>query len=363
MGARLVDVIWADEQLRLIRYQNGNKRFLKEYPKWRIDASFDNIKAGDAVLNIINPNPDLLKDVDMSLILRFQLYLLKYLEPFSKLIADFASNWLLISTPNRAWADKIFPELPSDERIPKLWEVVFKACRITEENPILTWKNHIESLHKRSNYLNQKQYKTLKLTAPETDLTIELPKDHIWNGGSEKSLNGIDFAPNIPTEEIFTTPHKDRVDGVVMTTRPVAFQGQVIKQAVLKFSNGRIVEVKAKVGEKALQTTINIDEGARRLGEIALVPNSSPISKVGLLFYNILFDENASNHIAIGKGFRLSMKNGKSMTDEDFKDAGGNYSLIHLDFMIGSGEMNVDGIMEDGTTEPVMRNGEWAFEV
>jgi len=363
MGARLVDVVWGDEQMMLIRYQYGNKRFLKEFPKWRIDASFDIIKAGDALLNITNPNPDLLKDVDMSLILRFQLYLLKHTEPFSKLISNFGSNWLIVSTPNKAWADKIFPELPSDDRIPKLWEVVFKACRINEENPILMWKNHIESLFQRRNYLNQKQYKTLKLKAPGTDLTIGLPKDHIWNGGSETSLNGIDFAPNIPTEEIFTTPHKDRVNGVVMTTRPVAYEGQVIKQASLKFSNGRVVEVKAKSGEKALQATMDVDEGARRLGEIALVPNSSPISKVGVLFYNILFDENASNHIALGRGFRLSLKNGDSMTDEEFAASGGNQSLIHIDFMIGSGEMDVDGILEDGTIDPIMRKGEWAFEV
>ncbi|MBA7640628.1 Aminopeptidase 2 [subsurface metagenome] len=359
----MVDVVWSDEQLRLIRFQYGPKKSLREYPKWRIDARLDISQAGDANLHISNPNPDLLKDVDPSLILKFQLHLLKGLKPVSNLVSQNALNWLVISAPNKAWANKIFPDIPSNERIQKLWDVIFKICRITENNPISAWQNHDEYLHKRCNYLNQKQYRALKLTSPETDLTIGLPKDHIWNGGSETSKNGIEFTPNLPTEEIFTMPHKDQVDGVVKTTRPVFYQGQVVEECIFKFSKGRIVEASAKVGEEALLKTIDIDEGARRLGEIALVPNSSPISETGLLFYNILIDENASNHIALGQAYKDSLKDSKKLTDEEFMAAGGNNSLIHIDFMIGSGDMNVDGILDDDTTEPIMRNGEWTFDV
>ncbi|GAI93772.1 unnamed protein product, partial [marine sediment metagenome] len=185
----------------------------------------------------------------------------------------------------------------------------------------------------------------------------------IWDGGSLTSQNGIDFTPNLPTEEIFTLPDKDQVDGVVKTTRPVSIQGQLIEGCIFKFSKGRIIEANAMVGNEVMDKIINIDEGAQRLGEIALVPHSSPISQTGLLFYNILLDENASNHIALGQAYRNSLKNGNALTDEEFMAAGGNNSSIHLDLMIGSGEMSVDGVLEDETTEPIMRNGEWVFEV
>ncbi|MFX0026928.1 MAG: aminopeptidase [Candidatus Hermodarchaeota archaeon] len=363
MGARLVDVVWADEQLRLIRFQYGPEKSLNEYPKWRIDARLDISQAGDANLHISSPNPDLLNDVDPNLISKFQFHLHKQLKPVLNLVSQYALNWLIISTPNKAWVDKIFPDIPSNERIQKLWDVIFKICRITEEDPISAWQNHNENLHRRCNYLNQKRYRALKLTSPETNLTVGLPKDHIWHGGSVTSRDGINFICNIPTEEIYTIPHKDRVNGVVKTTRPVFYQGKVVEECVFKFSNGRIIEANAKVGEEILLKTIDMDEGARRLGEIALVPNSSPISQTGLLFYNILLDENASNHIALGRAYRDSLKNSKSLTDEEFMAAGGNNSLIHIDFMIGSGEMNVDGILEDETVEPLMRNGEWAFTV
>jgi aminopeptidase len=347
----------------LIRFQYGPEKSLNEYPKWRIDARLDISQAGDANLHISSPNPDLLNGVDPNLILKFQLPLLKRLKPVLNLVTQYALNWLIISIPNKAWADKLFPDIPSNERIQKLWDIIFKVCRINEEDPISAWQIHNENLHKRCNYLNQKQYKALKLTSPETDLTIGLPKDHIWHGGSVTSQNGINFTPNLPTEEIFTLPHKDQVDGVVKTTKPVFYQGKVVDECLFKFSNGRIIEAQAKVGEETILKTIDMDEGARRLGEIALVPNSSPISKTGLLFYNILLDENASNHIAIGQALRDSLKDSKEFTDEDFMAAGGNNSIIHLDIMIGSGEMNVDGILEDETVEPIMRNGEWAFDL
>jgi aminopeptidase len=363
MGARLVDVVWGDAQLRLIRFQYSSEKWLEEYPQWRIDARLDISKAGDANLHIMSSNPDLLSEIDSSLISKFQNSLQKKLKPALDFISQNALNWLIVSAPSKAWADKLFPSIPSNERMQKLWDVIFKICRINEDDPISAWKKHDEDLHNRCKYLDQRQYNLLKLTSAETNLTIGLPKNHIWNGGSVKSLNGIDFTANLPTEEIYTLPHKDRVDGVVKTTRPVFYQGKIIEDCVFKFSEGKVIEAKAKIGNDMIQKILDTDQGARSIGEIALVPNSSPISQTGLLFYNILIDENASNHIALGQGYRDSLKNGDEMTEEEFMAAGGNDSLIHLDVMIGSGDMNVDGILEDGTSEQVMQNGEWAFEV
>jgi aminopeptidase len=311
----------------------------------------------------MSSNPDLLSDIDSSLISKFQLNLQKNLKPVLDLITANALNWLIVSVPNKAWADKLFPNVPANERMQKFWDVIFKICRIDEKDPVAAWQKHDEDLHKRCDYFNQKQYKALKLTSAVTDLTVGLPKNHIWNGGSVKTLNGIKFTANLPTEEIFTLPHKDRVDGVVKTTRPVFYQGKIIEDCTFKFSEGRVVEAEAKIGNDMIQTIIDTDEGARSIGEIALVPYSSPISQTGLLFYSILIDENASNHIALGQGYRESLINGDEMTEEEFIAAGGNQSLIHLDIMIGSADMNVDGILEDETLEPVMRHGEWAFEV
>ncbi len=363
MGARLVDVIWADDHIRLIRLQNSPKKLLKEYPKWKVDAIINNSKAGGAVLRILSHNPDLLDDVDRGSILRFQLYLIKHLQPVSDLNRENPPNWSAISVPNKAWADKLFPDIPSNERIQKLWDVIFEICRITEDDPVYAWQTHNENLQKRCSYLNQKQYEQLKLTSPETNLTIGLAKDHIWRGGTLKSQKGIKFTPNLPTEEIFTLPHKDKVDGFVKITKKLIIEGQAIEEAILQFSEGRVIKANAKIGEDIINTILKIDEGAQRLGEIALVPHSSPVSKIEKLFYNLLIDENASNHIALGTGIRDSLKNGNKMTEEEFISAGGNHSTIHIDIMIGSEKMNVDGIMQDGEYEPIMRNGEWAFKI
>jgi aminopeptidase len=218
-------------------------------------------------------------------------------------------------------------------------------------------------LNRRCDYLNKKQYYALKFTSNRTNLTIGLPKDHIWHGGDVISQAGINFTPNLPTEEIFTLPDKNRVDGFVKTTRPIFYQGLIIDECMFKFSNGKIIEAMAKIGDDLLQKTIKIDEGARMLGEVALVPHSSPISQTGLLFYNILIDENAASHIALGKAYKNSLKDGGILTDEEFSSAGGNSSLIHLDMMIGSEDMNVDGITKDGEIDPIMKNGEWVFRI
>jgi aminopeptidase len=209
--------------------------------------------------------------------------------------------------------------------------------------------------------MNRKQYAALKLAAPGTDLTVGLPKGHVWRGGRLTTQGGISFTPNIPTEEIFTMPHKDRVEGVVTASKPLSYGGALIEGFSLTFSQGRVVDASAEKGEQGLQKLLETDEGARRLGEVALVPHSCPISQSGLLFYNILIDENASNHVALGRANKFSIENGEGMSDDEFAALGGNNSLVHVDFMVGSGEMDVDGVAEDGAVEAVMRGGEWAF--
>ena len=363
MGARLVDVVWGDKQLRLIRFQNAPKDSIGEYPKWKIDARYDIAKAGDANLNLTSPTPDLLSEVEPKLISQSQTSFYKQIKSVFDLLTINAFNWLVASVPNDDWADKLFPEIPQNRRKDKLWDTIFEICRINQEEPIAAWEKHLNDLVKRTDYLNQKQYSALKLIAPGTDLMIGLPKSHYWEGGRGTAQNGISFTANIPTEEVFTMPHKDKVEGVVTTTKPVYYGGCTIENCCLKFSKGRVVEAHAEKGEEFILKTLETDEGARHLGEIALVPHSSPISQSGMLFYSMLIDENASNHIALGQAYRDSLKNGKTLTDEEFMAAGGNNSLIHLDFMIGSGEMNVEGILEDETAEPIMRNGEWAFDV
>lgn len=363
MGASIVDVMWADEQLRPLRFKYGSKKSLRLYPKWRIDAKLDIAQAGDAFLDIMSPKPDLLKGIELSVILKFQLFLIKHTKPLSDLTSQFDYKWLIIAAPNQSWADKLFPHIPSNERVQKLWDTIFEICRITEENPVSAWNKHDENLKKRCTYLNEKQYHSLKFTSLDTNLTVGLPNNHIWEGGSVKTKSKDIFQPNIPTEEVFTTPNKDRIEGVVKTTKPVLIQGQIIEDCVFKFAEGRIVEAKARVGNDIIDKIINVDEGARRLGEIALVPHSSLISQKNLLFYNLLIDENASCHMALGRGFKSSFTNDPEFTDEEFVVAGGNKSSIHIDLMIGSEDMNVDGVTKDGAIESVMRSGEWAFDV
>jgi len=362
-GAELVDVIWGDPQLQLIRLQHARRESLEAYPKWLADGNLNHIKQGDALLGIVANDPDLFKDQDPELVSILQRVSNQQNQELGILISRMASNWLLVSIPTPAWAAKIFPGLPSQEQEDRLWEAIFKISRIDQDNPVEAWERHVKMLGTVSDYLNQKHYSALKLIAPGTDLTIGLPDGHQWFGGSVKSERRITFIPNMPTEEVYTMPHKDRTEGIVTASKPLNYAGTLIEDFSVTFERGRAVKVSAGKGETTLRKLIETDEGAARLGEIALVPHGSPISQSGLLFYNTLFDENAANHIALGRAYPDTIKDGSAMSPEAFAAAGGNVSLIHVDFMIGSGQMDVDGVMADGVSEPVMRRGEWAFEV
>ena len=362
MGAKFVEVLWNDPQLNLIRFQHAPRDSFEEFSKWRTNATLEFAEKGDATLTLYADIPDLFVDQDPKLMAIMRKTFLKHFKPVFDIRSKKNTNYCMVTAPVDGWTDKIFPDLSPDKRKTKMWNAIFDICRVKQKDPVSAWQDHINQLVVRSNYLNQKQYTTLKLEAPGTDLTIGLPKGHIWKSGSMTSQNGIDFTANIPTEEICTLPHKDKTEGVVTATKPLPVE-VVIEDFSLTFSKGRVVKATAKKGEKMLHKLLEIDENMSRLGEIALVPHSSPISQSGILFYNTLIDENASCHLALGMGYRFCMKNGEKMSDEEFMTVGGNVSLGHIDFMIGSGEMNIDGITEDKMSEPIMRKGEWAFKV
>jgi aminopeptidase len=362
-GARLVEVLWDDDQLRLIRYQYAAKDSFSEFPDWRTDAVNDYAREGDAILLISSDDPDLFREQDPALIDTLRQTELKHLKPFSELQSKNAMNWSIIAAPRAGWLRKILPDLPGEDREEKFWDMLFKICRIDKPDPVSAWFDHIHQLTTRRDYLNEKQYVALKLEGPGTDLTVGLPKGHIWGAARMTSLNGIPFTANLPTEEIFTIPHKDRTEGVVSSSKPLSYGAMYIEDFSLTFSNGKVVGASSRAGEESLHKILETDEGASMLGEIALVPHSSPISQLELLFFSTLIDENAANHLALGRAFRFCIKGGEVMSDEEFSAAGGNQSLVHVDFMIGSGEMDVDGRTEDGSSEPIMRDGEWAFEL
>ena len=361
-GARLVEVMWEDDQTRLFRYMYAPKDSFEEYPTWRTDGAFNFAKKSDAMLFIASRDPDLLADIDSNLILTSTKTYLKHMKPANDIRRKGLVNWSAIAAPLDGWADKVFPEYPQDERKTKFWDSIFEICRVTQDDPIIAWENHINQLVTRASYLNEKQYTALHFRAEGTDLTVGLPRTHIWKSAHFSNQLGFSNVVNIPTEEIFTTPHKDMTEGTVSATKPLV-TAVTVEDLVLTFSKGKVVDVSATKGEEYMRNYIKTDEGASRLGEVSFVPHSSPISQSGLLFYNILIDENASCHIALGSGIKTCIENGFKMTDDEFAAVGGNSSMLHIDFMIGSEKMNVDGIMEDGSTDPIMRKGEWNFKV
>ncbi len=360
-GARLVDVLWTDDALTLARFRYAPRDSFEEFPTWQAQALNEAAEAGDGVLAITGGDPDLLKDQDPDLVALTQRVASQHLLPYRRKGMADAFNWSVIALPTPAWAAKVFPELPPEDQMARLWETIFQVCRINRPDPVTAWQDHVRDLSVRRDTLNARHYTALRYTAPGTDLTLGLPEGHLWAGVDSRTPQGLTFIANMPTEEVFTLPHRERVEGVVTSTKPLSYAGVLIENFSLTFAGGRAVKVTADKGEAILQKLLESDDGAARLGEVALVPNSSPISQSGLLFYNTLFDENASNHLALGRAYRFCLQNGTELSDEAFAAAGGNDSMIHIDFMIGSDQMNVDGIGQDGSTEPVMRNGEWAF--
>ncbi len=363
VGARYVEAIFADEEMLRLRVQHAPKDSFDIYPKWQIDAIKSTIESGGALLSIAGSNPDLLGGLDSDLVGKMQRAHLENWSPISERVTTNAINWCVVAAAGEAWAHKIFPDLPINKAQDKLWQAIFETTRIDQPDPIEAWNKHIAALRERALYLQAKQYTALHYKAPGTDFTLGLPSGHLWISAQSMAQNGIAFTANMPTEEVFTLPDRNRADGVISATFPLSYGGTLIEDFKVHFENGKITKVSAKRGEAVLQKLVDTDEGSRHLGEVALVPASSPIGKRGHLFYNTLFDENASCHIAIGRAYRFTLAGGTELNDDEFIAAGGNVSLNHVDFMIGSPEMDIDGITRDGNREPVMRSGEWAISL
>ncbi|MBC8162679.1 MAG: aminopeptidase [Roseiflexaceae bacterium] len=360
-GAPLVHVFWGDEQVTLNRFKHAPRDSFDQAPEWPIQSRVGLIDSGAAMLTITADDPDLLREQDPLLISAMQRAASMRGVPLRDRVTNAALNWAIVAAPSQGWAARVFPDAAPDQQQLRLWEAIFATCRIDQADPVATWKRHIADLATRSAHLNGKQYSALAYHGPGTDLTIGLVEGHRWVSGSMSSQRGVEFVANMPTEEVFTMPHRMRVDGTVRSTKPLSLAGTLVEDFGLTFREGRVTDVQAARGEEVLRRHVATDEGAARLGEVALVPERSPIARSKRIFYNTLFDENAACHIALGMALSFNMDGGRTKTPEQFAAAGGNISAIHTDFMIGSAEIDIDGVREDGSREPVMRQGEWAF--
>jgi aminopeptidase len=359
-GATLVTTLYSDEQATLARFRHGQDASFDTAPAWLFDGMAAAFKGGCARLAIAGEDPGLLSGQDPNKVSRADRARSKAYRPALELITGFAINWCVISCATKPWAKSVFPDLPEAEALDKLWRAIFACSRADVEDPVREWVEHSARLRARTEFLNGKAYHALKYRGPGTDLTIGLAEGHVWKGGASKAKNGVECNPNIPTEEVFSMPHKDRVDGVVRSTKPLSYNGTIIDGIAVRFEKGRIVEATAAKGGDAFVKMIDTDEGGRRLGEVALVPNSSPIAASGVVFNNTLFDENAASHVAVGQSYTETMRDGRNMSAEERAAKGANSSLIHVDWMIGSGEIDIDGVMQNGgASEPLMRKGEW----
>jgi len=362
-GSSLVSVLWNDEELTKIRFTHAPRDSFEEFASWQTDARINCIRQGDAHMRIGGGDPDLLKGQNPELIKTATKIYAQHAKPVYEEIGKNTVQWLMVCPPTKAWASLVFPKLSQEEAVNNLWEAVIQACRLNEPAPEVFWKEYLDVLEIRSKYLTRRSYKTITFKGRGTDLRVGLPEGHIWLGGWDKTPSGVKFIANIPTEEVFTLPHRDKVEGTVRATKPLSYEGNLIENFQLTFSKGKVIDFSAEKGEDTLRNLLETDPTARLLGEVALVPHGSPISQQNLVFLNTLYDENASNHLALGNAYRFNLERGTEMSESEFTQAGGNESLIHVDFMFGSGEMNVDGILPNGNAEPIMRAGEWAFDV
>jgi aminopeptidase len=360
-GASLVTTLFTDERSTLLRYRYADDAGFDKAAGWLFEGMAQAFRSGSARLAITGGDPSLLSKEDPEKVSRANRAVSKAYRPAIELITRHDINWTIVACATPAWASAVFPDLPPEQAIARLWDSIFAASRVDADDPVARWKQHDAGLHRRADLLNQKRYAALHFQGPGTDLRVGLADDHLWMGGGTKAGNGAYCIPNMPTEEVFTTPHKDRVDGTVTSTKPLSYQGTLIEKIAVRFAGGRVVDAKASRGQEVLQRMIDTDEGARRLGEVALVPHSSPIASSGLLFLNTLFDENAASHIALGQAYSTCLKNGDQLNPEELAARGANESVIHVDWMIGSNQIDLDGITATGTAEPLMRKGEWVL--
>jgi aminopeptidase len=358
-GASLVTTLYSDDEAVLMRFRHAPDDAFDRASAWLYDGMGAAFKSGAARLAITGANPLLLSNQDPGKVSRANQAVSIAYRPALELITRHEINWTIVASATPSWAAAMFPDDPPATALAKLWDAIFATSRVNSDDPVSNWKAHDAELHKRAAFMNEKRYSALQYRGPGTDFRLGLADDHLWLGGGTTAGNGLYCIPNMPTEEIFTTPHKDRAEGTVTATKPLSYQGTMIEGIRVRFERGRIVETHATRGEEVLQKLIATDDGAGRLGEVALVPHSSPIASSGLIFFNTLFDENAASHIALGQAYTSCLRDGDTLTKDQLAAKGANDSLIHVDWMIGSNKLDIDGITASGAAEPLMRAGEW----
>jgi len=360
-GCRLVHVLWNDDEVTLARYEKAPRDSFEEFPVWQSRGLYEEAKEGAAFLHILGSDPDLLAGQDSQLVSTALRTSQIHNKPLSELRRRNGTNWSIISMPVPSWAAKVFPDLEPKEQMEKLTDVIFSLCRVDRDDPIAAWTEHIDTLRTRRDYLNRKRYTALEYSAPTMDLRVGLPEKHNWVSGTVVTEAGVTVVPNMPTEEVFTVAHRDRVEGTVTASKPLHYRGMVFENFTFTFKQGRAIDIKADKGEDLLRKIVETDEGAARLGEVALVAESSPVARSGVLFYNPLLDENAACHLALGFAFQENIEGGAKMSPEEFEAAGGNSSQVHMDFMVGTNRLNVEGVTRDGKREAILRQGEWVI--
>ncbi len=362
LGAKTVNIDWVDEQITKIRFEDAPDSSFENYPEWEVAKRKQMLDEGTAFIAIHAEDPELLKNVDSARLANWTKVSNTARRENTKRLMDNECSWLVLSVPTTAYAKKVFPTLSDSEAIDKLWEEILKACRIGNGKGVENWQNHIDTLKKALYFLNGHKFKALKYTNADlsTNLTIELPELHVWNGGGDLTKQGLEFVANMPTEEVYTMPQADGVNGTIVSTKPLIYHGNMIDEFKLTFKDGVVVDYDAKVGKETLKNLLETDPGASRIGEVALVPYDSPISNSNLVFFNTLFDENAACHLAFGRAYASTLIGGQTMSQDELAKNGANDSLIHEDFMVGSKDLNIVGIKADGTEIPVFVDGNWA---
>ncbi|WP_062353064.1 aminopeptidase [Bacillus kwashiorkori] len=363
LGAEKVIVKWSDDFISKMHYQHQPEEVLTNIPKYEIDEVEDHVLNHRVCrLSILSSDPGLLDGVDPGKISAYQKVATKAFKAQLTATQNDELKWTVAAAAGAGWAAKVFPNLSStQEQVDALWDQIFKSCRVYEDDPIAAWDQHVQTLKEKADKLNEIQFHALHFKATGTDFTLGLPENHIWASAGSVNPKGEIFIANMPTEEVFTAPDTRRMDGVVRSTKPLSYAGTLIEGMVVHFKDGKIVDISADKGDEVVKKLVFENDGATGLGEVALVPDPSPISQSGVTFLNTLYDENASNHLAIGSAYPTNIQGGTKMNEDQLREHGINTSPVHVDFMIGSAEMDIDGIKKDGTVVPIFRNGDWAI--
>lgn len=361
-GAKDVAVFWKDEVTSKIRFLHGQEDIFDDFPQWQKSFYIDYARQGAAFISIAANDPELMKDVNPERMVRAQRASSTALKEYRARLMSNQNPWCVVSVPTEAWAHKVFPNETKEKAMEKLWEAILSSVRVDQDDPVQAWEDHKKNLRKTMDFLNSHNFKSLHFqNSLGTDLWIGLPESHLWIGGPDYTPEGVEFIANMPTEEVFTMPHRTKVNGKVVSSMPLNYNGYLITNFSLTFKDGRIIDCTAEEGLDQLKSLISTDEGSHYLGEVALVPYDSPISNSRILFYNTLFDENAACHLAIGKAYPVNLKNGDKLSEEELLAAGANDSLVHEDFMIGTSDLSITGITQDGKEVPIFIEGNFAF--